>query len=269
MKKDIVIAYRIFPGITKVPPVYSTDKYRLSEFCLNSFKRALGSLTYKMYILLDGCPNSYKDMFISVMGEENLVFYELNKVGNEATFKMQLDILTKQDDADIVYLAEDDYFYFPDAIEKMVKAIQTQGVDFLTAYDHLDYYTDKNSVYGKKTELKVIDNLCWRNVVSTCLTFMTTKKNLQKTKDVFMLFSTKELFDASVWLALTKKSIFSFMLMLFDEEAQKRIKEVIRYVWRQYFFGRTYKLFVPVPTLATHMESDFLPPYYDWKKILN
>ena len=42
---DLAVAYRIYPGVSKVPPVFSQDKLKLAEFCLKSFKDSLGDLT--------------------------------------------------------------------------------------------------------------------------------------------------------------------------------------------------------------------------------
>ena len=43
MKKyDLTVAYRIYPEISRSPAVFSSDKYKLSEFCLKSFKESLG-----------------------------------------------------------------------------------------------------------------------------------------------------------------------------------------------------------------------------------
>lgn len=55
---DLAVAYRIYPQVSKVPPVFSQDKYKLSEFCLKSFKNSLGDLRAKIIVLLDGCPQN-------------------------------------------------------------------------------------------------------------------------------------------------------------------------------------------------------------------
>ena len=47
--KDLAIAYRIYPGISKIPPIYSDDKFKLSELCLRSFKQSLGGLRVKIW----------------------------------------------------------------------------------------------------------------------------------------------------------------------------------------------------------------------------
>jgi hypothetical protein len=36
--------------------------------------------------------------------------------------------------------------------------------------------------------------------------------------------------------------------------------------WRQILFGKRYTLWIPVPSLATHMVSGLLAPYVDWEQ---
>ena len=50
----------------------------------------------------------------------------LPATGNRGTFGLQLDILLKQADSEMVYFAEDDYFYLPGQFFRML--------DFLKAF---------------------------------------------------------------------------------------------------------------------------------------
>jgi hypothetical protein len=60
---DLAAAYRIYPGASKAPAFFETDKFKLSGMCLQSFKRALGGLRVKVWALLDGCPPEYEALF--------------------------------------------------------------------------------------------------------------------------------------------------------------------------------------------------------------
>ncbi len=64
---DVAIAYRIYPKVAKPAAglPFSDDKYRMAEVCLQSFRRSLGDLRVKIWVLLDGCPPSYADLFRS------------------------------------------------------------------------------------------------------------------------------------------------------------------------------------------------------------
>ena len=52
----VSIVYRIYPKVSKTPPVHSKDKYKLSELCLSSFVKSLEGIDFKVWILLDACP---------------------------------------------------------------------------------------------------------------------------------------------------------------------------------------------------------------------
>ena len=94
---DLAVAYRIYPGVSKSPAFFSTDKYKLSEMCLHSFKRALGGLRMKIWALLDGCPPEYEALFRQTFQSSELEILPLNKIGNLATFSLQIDILNNSD----------------------------------------------------------------------------------------------------------------------------------------------------------------------------
>ena len=132
---DLAIAYRIYPGVSK--PAQSlplgADKYLLSEVCFRSFKKSLGTLRAKIWVLLDSCPPQYEGLFRRYLDPEDLVVVRLEKAGNRATFARQIDILLEQCDADVVYFAEDDYFYLPGQFHEMLDFLVTQDdVNFVS-----------------------------------------------------------------------------------------------------------------------------------------
>ena len=297
MKKityDLVVAYRIFPKVSKTPPIFQNDKYKLAHLCLKSFKESLGSLKVKIFALLDNCPPEYEDLFYKYFKKENLEITRLNGVGNQATFKLQLDILLKQNYSEIVYFAEDDYFYFPNQFEKMINFLKKNlDVDFVTPYDHLDYYV--LPLHDYKSILKDYSNKQWKKVGSTCCTFLTSKTALNKTKKVFKKYSyVKNIFDrsifrqnrylnrifrdflsnandADIWLSLTKMNVFKlFKIIRFKIQRVKAFRYYFRawrYHWKQILFGKKWNLYCPKPTIATHMESKSLSPNINWEEI--
>ena len=95
---------------------------------------------------------------------------KLKGIGNQATFKLQLDILLEQNYSEIVYFAEDDYFYFPNQFEKMINFLKKNiDVDFVTPYDHLDYYV--LPLHDYKSILKNYSNKQWKKVKFNMLYF--------------------------------------------------------------------------------------------------
>ncbi|MEI7826511.1 MAG: glycosyltransferase family 2 protein [Euryarchaeota archaeon] len=260
---DVAVAYRIYPNVSRVPPVFANDKLKLSELCLKTFKESLGSLNVKMFVLLDNCPPSYEDLFKRYFDAQDLELIRLNGVGNRATFGMQINILLDQRVSEIVYFAEDDYLYLPDQFESMVEFLQEEQVDFVSPYDHLDYY--ELDLHSQKNFIKLHNDKHWRTAASTCLTFLTTKTKLVKTQNVFRSY-TKGNDDVSLWLSLTKHKLSNPLVILKYYRTNGHFFGIIlnawHFCWRQILFGKRRNLWVPIPSIATHLESEHLAPNF-------
>jgi hypothetical protein len=265
---DIAIAYRIYPKVAK-PAVglpYSEDKLRLAELCLHSFKKALGNLRAKVWVLLDGCPDSYADLFKRYFDERDLRLISLPSVGNQATFGKQIDILLEQNDSDVVYFAEDDYVYMPNQFSLMLDFLLAYtDVDFVSPYDHLDCYTRRIHQHPKWVRVHASHH--WRTAASTCLTFLTRQRTLLRKRAVFRSYCSHN-HDCSLWLSLTKNSIFDPIqfcsLVLREPLFAKIVVKAWFYGWPHIFFGGRTKLWVPMPALATHLDIQALSPSIDW-----
>lgn len=264
-KHDIAIAYRIYPGVSKVPPVYSDNKYKLSELCLKSFKRALEGVNAYLYVIFDNCPEEYHLLFDKVLDGIDKEYIDTQGIGNGATFKMQMDILLNQDKSDIIYFAEDDYFYLRYAFTKMIKLISEPEIDFITPFEHPDYY---NLLFHKhKRETKVLDEILWRSGASTTMTFMTRKEKLLATQKVFETYA-KNNYDGSLWSSLTKYSIrnpIKFLrTSLSSIEFLKIYAKAYLHSFSEVLFGKKYKLYFPKPSLSCHMDDQHMAPDIDW-----
>lgn len=267
---DVAVAYRIYPRVSKVPFIFSNDKFRLATLCLKSFRMSLGKLRAKMYVLLDGCPSEYQAMFREYFKNEDLKFIELENAGNSATFIRQLEILTDQDDAPFVYLAEDDYLYLPDQFSAMLELLKSNPeVDFVSPYDHPDFYSLALADYPVRLHVSVAKH--WRVSGTTCMTFLTTRENLARTKHVFATYARRN-YDSSIWLSLTKHCVWNPLLLVKFAATRKTqmLKVIVKawvFCWRQILFGRRWSLWTPVPSIATHVEGDFLAPGVDWLSV--
>lgn len=261
---DLAVAYRIYPGVSKVPAFFSADKFRLSEMCLQSFKRALGGLHVKIWALLDGCPSEYEALFRAAFPGNNLEIVALNKIGNLATFSQQIDLLGGQTDAPYVYFAEDDYFYLPGALEKMINFMrENRDADFVTPYDHPDsYYTSSRL---ERHLVRPYGDRYWRTASSTCLTFLASRESLKRTASAFRTYSRGN-HDCSLWLALTQKlSLANPRIHGYDSQRMKIWAKTWIWGFSRILFGRPYRLWAPLPALATHMESTCLAPLVEWQ----
>ncbi|OFZ16566.1 MAG: hypothetical protein A2X86_12280 [Bdellovibrionales bacterium GWA2_49_15] len=267
-KRDIAIAYRIFPGISKNPFFSADNKLRLAASCLSSMKVALDGVSFKIFAILDGCPDSYEELFRSHFKADDLEIIQCQKIGNQATFRKQIEILLGQTEAEIVYFAEDDYLYVPGAFEKIVKLLrQAPAIDFVTPYDHLDYYT--LNFHNYKSQIISRADHHWRSVSTTCLTFAARKSELSRAHRALEHYSEGSS-DASVWLSITKFHIynpFKYLQFLFQNFYLFKILAISwKFGWRENLFLKRQTLYSPVPSLATHAEATCLAPNIDWQK---
>jgi hypothetical protein len=266
--RDLAIAYRIYPRVAKPAAglLYSENKLKLSEICLRSFKEALGDLRVKIWVLLDGCPEEYGALFQKYFDAKDLVLVPLPGVGNQATFGKQIEILLEQEESDLAYFAEDDYVYLPNQFRRMLDFLRAhEDVHFVTPYDHLDCYTLEIHRYPKWA--RVYGGHHWRTAGSTCLTFLTRKETLRQQKRIFRSYCRRN-HDCSLWLSLTKKSLFNpvqfFHFAFRNQHFAKIIAKAWFYGWEQILFGPQMRLWAPVPGIATHLDVNAMSPATDW-----
>jgi hypothetical protein len=270
---DLAVAYRIYPKVSQ-PALglpFSDDKLHLAEICLRSFKESLGSLRIKIWAILDGCPESFADLFRKYFDPGDLVLVPLPAVGNHATFGKQIDILLSQTDSKFVYLAEDDYVYHPKQFGRMISYMNTyKDVDFISPYDHLDCYTLE--IHRRPKWLRVHSGQHWRTAASTCLTFLTRKETLASNEANFRTYCRRN-YDCSLWLSMTKFSIFNpvqtLRFALTERWFAKIVAKAWIYGWVQILFGKRALLWVPVPAIATHLDARALSPNFDWHALMN
>jgi hypothetical protein len=270
---DLAVAYRIYSGVAETADglPFSGDKLKLSEICLRSFKESLGNLRVKIWVLLDGCPKEYENLFRKYFDPEDLVAIPLPGVGNQATFAKQMEILLEQRVSELVYFAEDDYFYLPCRFSRMIDFLLAhRDVHFVSPYDHLDCYT--LDLHHRRKWLRVYGGQHWRTAASTCLTFLTRRETLRKTKRIFRNYRRRS-FDCSMWLSLTKERVFDpvfFIRHMFRlTVSYKILLKSWLYFWRQILFGKSWMLWVPVPGIATHLDIRAMSPTMDWVKLMN
>jgi len=269
---DLAVAYRIYPQVSK--PARSLplaeDKLRLAEICLRSFRNSLGSLRVKVWAILDGCPNGYRELFERYFAQEDLVFVDLPGVGNQATFGKQIDILLSQCEADFVYFAEDDYLYLPDQFPLMLNfLLGGKNVDFVTPYDCPDCY--HLFVHHEPKWLTVFEDHHWRTAASTCLTFLARKSTVARYERVLRTY-TRPSDDFSLWLSLTKRRVFSplafFRYFARQEFYWTALLKAWVSCWPQILFGKTAMLWAPVPGIATQWCAGLFSPGVDWLSLL-
>ncbi|MFW5701498.1 MAG: glycosyltransferase family 2 protein [Bacteroidota bacterium] len=262
----LAVAYRIYPKVSKVPPIFANDKLKLSELCLRSFRDSLDGLDVRMWALLDGCPPEYEELFRKYFGDTNLEIEHLPSVGNAGSFGRQMDILLGQDFSEYIYFAEDDYFYLPGQFHEMTDLIDNyDDVDFVSPYDHLDYY--ELALQRRPCRVDFRGNRHWRTAATTCMTFLTSRQGLRDTEDVFRSY-TKKNYDASLWMSATKFNVFNpgfYLRALSDSFYSKIAAKMWMHSPIHNLFVQRRNLWTPLPSIATHMDSEHLSPGFDWQ----
>jgi hypothetical protein len=270
-KYDLVIAYRIYPGVSKIPFIHADNKLKLAEAGIRSLKLALSDLKARMYCIMDNCPTEYETMIENYFNPEDVEFIRFNGVGNLKTFGVQIETLLNQTYSEVVFFAEDDYIYRKDTINSAIQLIKKNPqAHFITPYDHPDSYSLK---IHNRYKYKIISEggLHWRTTGSTCLTFMTTRKILNKSKNAFFSYC-KGNWDSSLWFALTKYNVLSpaqIIIMVFHDTFLLKVI-LLSWIktWKNILFSRKYFLWQPIPSIATHMESTGIAPNIDWIKVV-
>ncbi|HMP87214.1 MAG TPA: hypothetical protein PKE63_08030, partial [Lacibacter sp.] len=79
---DVAVAWRIYPGVSKVPLIYPQDKWQLVRTCLLSFMQATGELRIRYYFILDGCPPAYRELIESLLPGPCTTILETPAMGN-------------------------------------------------------------------------------------------------------------------------------------------------------------------------------------------
>jgi hypothetical protein len=272
MSYDVAVAWRIYPGVSKTPIIHSKDKFQLVKTCLISFLKTAEDINVKYYFILDGCPDSYQKLIEELFFAKSFSIHKTDSIGNLATFKLQVNILSRQTDADIVYFAEDDYLYKPGEFRKMIELVKTaKNVDFASCYFNTDIYT--HPIHQHKRVIRhTVDHL-WISSSSTCMTFMTKKKILLDTQKILLTYS-KGNNDCAMWLVLTKTHIYNparylKYFLLEDKESFNIMKVAVKYSFRYFFSFRRYKLWIPYPGIGTHLEQGMVMNPDEWIHLAN
>jgi hypothetical protein len=268
MKKyDIAVCYRVYPKIAKTPIICNDNKLNLVKLCMASVAEALREVNAKLIVLFDNCPQEYDDLFKQLLHGIDWEGIHLKGIGNYATFKMQCDILTQQNDSEIVMFLEDDYFLMKDSIKKTIAALQLPNVDFVTPFEHSDYYKLKLHNYKKET-IPLDEKTTLMKVSSTTCTFATTKTTLLKEIEILLSY-TKNNSDCALWMSMTKLNAFNaFIPVYYTLHGQYNYAyiyfKLFKYGWKR-LLHKKRNLFCMTPSLATHMETPDVSITVDWQ----
>ena len=264
IKYELTIAHRVCPALAKSAVGYA-DKLDMVRASLLSMSEALKGIKHHILFIVDGCPDSYVSVIRGIFPEGEIL--SVDSIGNQATYGMQVDLLSRVNDSEFVYFSEDDYIYEPRAFVAMMEWLRSTGDSFATALDHPDRYAADRKVFP--VEVRVSEHCHWREAWSTCLTFMTRPEVLRREINVMRFFSRFR-DEATQWEMLTKFHRFNLRLIAFCvwRMVMRRPLGNEMYAltgWKhnpmKMLFGHRYRLWSPLPTLAVHLCSGSLPPH--------
>ncbi len=255
MKIDLAIACRIFGPQKPKPNVLGlTDKLDIVTHSMQSLRKAIGGLNVKMCFIMD-CPEPYWDTVKTTFASVPVEFVSMRCPQTPALHR-QFEILASQTDADLVYFAEDDYLYRPDALEAGVEFMrQHPKIDAVSLAYHAEY--DRRWLDRLNEPAITFAGRQWRRQIASTHSFMMRRQSLVAALPTFLHHITAG--DLATWLSLTKFRVFNPWAMIRGWGDGKFIPGSIGLSWfyhyRQILTGRKFLLYSPKPTLATHMET--------------
>ena len=170
-------------------------------------------------------------------GNDSRIDYIENFVGGSdwSSYLYALNYAKKLDlkDNDLIYIAENDYAFIPRWPYKIKELYETYDeLNYVTLYDHPDKY-DQNVYPGLQTYLITTNSHHWRLTPSTTGSVIFSKKILDEDFDI----QTSDPSDFRRFQKLTQT--------------------------------KNRHVFSPIPSLATHCETEHLAPTIDWKTLYN
>lgn len=233
----ITAIYRTFDGDNNKPrPPYYSKLRAFQSFLLSWTRITDGTLI--VAVNSPQVPPSIAALVDRYADEVRFVTEQGNAQCYQAALTWSLDLA----DNGLVYHAEDDYLYHPDAFPALVTAAERiPAADYFTLYDHNDRYQRTDDMHlGRREFVALAGNRHWRVVESTCMTYAARVRALRR--DAFLhrtLCADGMPRDRLLWRLTQGVGIFCWKL-------PKRT------------------LISPLPSLATHLEPEFLAPVVDW-----
>jgi len=229
----------VFYRLSSKNATISKDKFSFAtkKYCLDNLVNVFGK--ENIYIQADNCSKEVIDELIN----SGFNYKETNSSSSPESFVMLLEKIKELNDDDIIYIVEDDYIHLHNAKKILFEGLLT-GAHYVTGYDHPDKYIDGNkggNPYvesgGEITRVLLTASSHWKMTNSTCLTFLTTAKNIKEDFDIWK----KSTFDTP--------SLGSFYAFITLREEKEKV------------------LISSIPGVSTHTEIKWISPLINWNQI--
>lgn len=157
------------------------------------------------------------------------------------------------------------YLYRPGTLPCLLAfAEEHRDAHFLAPYDYPDYY--QMPLHRGCLQMRYAAGYHWRSAGTTCLTFLTRRSILRRSQTLWRTYA-KGNFDASMWMALTKHGVFHPLRNVRSSTEAAIMAKAWLWGWRRILFGKRWTLWVPIPSMATHLERTTLAPGVDWEAV--
>lgn len=231
------------PGNRKSRPPFF-DK----AMCLASFLRSVETVEGAEIVFLNDGP--IPATRLKVMSSTGQVM-SLPGLGNSASYRLAVSLATRSQlgHEDLVFLAEDDYLYLPDAFPALLTAAQALPfVSYFSPYDHVDRYRRSDDADRGLSRVFVAGPRHWRTVESTCMTYLARLGALRRDSWIHRAGSRNiSPRDRMIWRA---------------------VQRIGRYrILPRAGAGPPHRLVSALPALATHLEDGQLAPMIDWADV--
>ena len=221
-------------------------KLKISPFdCLKNLKRIFKNTV--ITVIGDSLSAIQISKYKKIVGKKN--FIEINLKNNSKSLKYSIDLVLGfqnsknfkkiSSENELIYFVENDYLHTIDSKKNLIDAFKLK-VHYVSLYDHPDYYDNLKKLIDFR---QVLDNPIkkvllgkyrhWATTASTTCTFAVKKKTLMEDYEYFKKMCKRDIpRDNKIFTQLTNK-------------------------------GRL--LIIPIPSLATHIETNYLAPLINWK----
>jgi hypothetical protein len=238
----ITAFYRTFDGDnTKPRPPYYSKRLAFESFLLTWTRLPAGVRRLVVVCSSPGLPPAMAGLIEAHADEVRYV----DAGGNSQSYRAALALSEQVEGDGVIYHSEDDYLYHPDAMPELMAAVERfTGAEYFTLYDHRDRYTRSDDArWGYRGVVALGGNRHWRGTESTCMTYAARAQTLKRDAYLHRLCSTRPLpHDRMLWRATQGIGPFWWKL-------PKRL------------------LMSPMPSLATHLDPEYLAPVVDWAAV--
>lgn len=208
--------------INKGRPSFVKSIRDLIFVCLNSILSQM-TPSDKIVFFFDG---NDAESDIKKLCNHYKINYELFVFNYRSSAKIHeetIKYITNVDDNEFIYLCEDDYLHFSNALSKIKEFLKKYPMYFCHSIDYPNLYeSDPRFVY--KSSIILTDTHFWRSIKSTTYTLAFTKKLFNATYDTFKL-----------------------------------IKDDMVYIHAINLLYVFFECYSPIPSLSSHISIDCLP----------